>query len=387
MASPEAPYVPRLDLQAGSPGHDIATAAQGFGQALQQFQASRAYNQASDTLQQIQQSEASESDKAKQRNDLANQLGFHLLGLGQTTKQVEMAQQMAAPKQTGYDNEFDLFQRGTPQQINQYNQYKQQASLGQHQYSESEILAGAQGDGPRNSLIEAKKASNPKFGTDGPTPSDIKYANKRLTEFSTAIDPNMRRGSNFAAQQGLANASDRLSVFEKQFPDGNVPKAQTAEAATLAATIMQGGNYAPHSDQLNAMIPHTGAGVYADTMSFLTGEQWGKNQQTFMKTMFDTGKREGDLAKAKVSQEQFAGVANYEDLRTSDALPKGKFEAVFKSRTGGKSMNDYDAYKANGYQLPNAALPPTPQVPANMPKPDFSKMSDGELQQYLGAPK
>jgi hypothetical protein len=129
------------------------------------------------------------------------------------------------------------------------------------------------------------------------------------------LDPNKARGGNFAKSQAVVNNADRLEGLFNQFPDNNIPKAQTTELATAVAAMISGGS--PQSQhQIDMMVPDTMKGHASDIASWITGNPKGREQQKFMDMLHDTAKREKTIAINQVKNAQIQRLAAHQQLKT-----------------------------------------------------------------------
>ncbi len=136
-------------------------------------------------------------------------------------------------------------------------------------------------------------------------------------KFSDALDPNKARGGNLAATQKLINSTDRIHGIFEQFPDGNIPAAQTTELATAVAGLISGGS--PQSQhQINEIVPQSAAGDVSKMIGWLTSNPKGLEQQAFIKTLKESSERERAIAIRQKSEAQRSRLPAFEHLKSSD---------------------------------------------------------------------
>jgi hypothetical protein len=141
-----------------------------------------------------------------------------------------------------------------------------------------------------------------------------KYANKLKDD----LDPNKARGGNLAKSQLMINNAERLEALFNQFPDGNVPKAQTQELATGVAALINGGS-AQSQHQIDSIVPESLKGKGADAISkWITNNPMGREQQGFIKLIKETTMREKDTATHQVRQAQIQRLPAHKKLKDLD---------------------------------------------------------------------
>lgn len=134
---------------------------------------------------------------------------------------------------------------------------------------------------------------------------------KDLAKLSDALDPNKARGGQLAKIQGVINSSDRIHGIFQQFPDGNIPKAQSTELVTAVAGLISGGS--PQSQhQIDQMVPQSMAGNAQDMVAWVTNNPLGKEQQAFMRVLKETSERERTIAQQQKWDAQTARLPQFE---------------------------------------------------------------------------
>lgn len=150
---------------------------------------------------------------------------------------------------------------------------------------------------------------------------------KRLIALKDDLDPNKARGGNLAKSQAMINSADRVDGLFKQFPDYNIPKAQTVELATAVASLISGGS--PQSQhQIDMMVPSSMRGNAQDIASWITNNPQGRDQVEFMKMMHETATRERQIAENQVKSAQIQRLSAHKNLEKSD--PEG-YRSVLQS--------------------------------------------------------
>lgn len=140
---------------------------------------------------------------------------------------------------------------------------------------------------------------------------------KRLIALKDDLDPNKARGGNLAKSQAMINSADRVDGLFQQFPDYNIPKAQTVELATAVASLISGGS--PQSQhQIDMMVPSSMRGSSQDIASWITNNPQGRDQVGFMKMMHETAARERQIAESQVKNAQIARLAAHKHLEKAD---------------------------------------------------------------------
>lgn len=141
--------------------------------------------------------------------------------------------------------------------------------------------------------------------------------NKDWGKLSDALDPNKARGGNLAKVQQMINSSDRIHGLFNQFPDGNIPAAQTTELASAVAGLISGGS--PQSQhQINQLVPQSAQGKASDMVAWFTGNPTGRQQQAFIQVLKESSERERNIALQQKAEAQRARLPQFEYLKESD---------------------------------------------------------------------
>lgn len=166
-------------------------------------------------------------------------------------------------------------------------------------------------DSPQSISAHAKEYS----AEHKPAPGATKPADWQ--KFSDALDPNKARGGNLAATQKLINSTDRIHGLFEQFPDGNIPAAQTTELATAVAGLISGGS--PQSQhQIDEIVPQSAAGNAQKMISWLMDQPKGLQQQKFIQTLRESSQRERDIAIRQKGEAQRSRLTAFENLKAAD---------------------------------------------------------------------
>lgn len=136
---------------------------------------------------------------------------------------------------------------------------------------------------------------------------------KRITALKDDLDPNKARGGNLAKSQAMINSADRVDGLFRQFPDYNIPAAQTSELAAAVAGLINGGS-AQSQHQIDQLTPSSMKGDTNKIVAWLTNDPKGQGQQQFMKMMHETAIREREIAQNQVKAAQVARLSAHSKL-------------------------------------------------------------------------
>lgn len=145
--------------------------------------------------------------------------------------------------------------------------------------------------------------------------ADARETNKEVKALKDDLDPNKARGGNLAKSQAMINSADRVQTLFSQFPDGNIPAAQTHELASAVASLVSGGSSPQSQQQINSIVPSSARGNAEAMISWLTNEPRGQQQQKFMQLLQHTAEREKALAQRQVKIAQIQRLSAYENLK------------------------------------------------------------------------
>ena len=159
-------------------------------------------------------------------------------------------------------------------------------------------------------------------------------------------------------------ASQKLDQLFQQFPDGNIPKAQTHELALAVAGLIGNGT-AQSQQQINNMVPHSYKGNMEAFLSDLTNNPRGLQQQKFIKQLQDTTTREGNLARQQLAQYKFSTLPGHERLRQRNPERFYNIAASKLNMSPEDIKQNYDPTKV--FKSMNVATPF--QTPQNNTKP------------------
>jgi hypothetical protein len=170
--------------------------------------------------------------------------------------------------------------------------------------------------------------------------------NNMAMKLKDDLDPNKARGGNLAKSQSMINSADRIDALFKQFPDGNIPAAQTSELANATAALINGGS-AQSQHQINSIVPSSAVGDANKIMSWFTNNPRGQDQQKFMQQLHDTAGREKDTASNQVKEAQVQRLAAH-------SLLKKKNPELYNSILQGYQLDpDKDIDEKGQYRKPS----------------------------------
>lgn len=183
--------------------------------------------------------------------------------------------------------------------------------------------------------IEKDKNETRKLAAEAAgTEKKNKALDSEVGKLRETLDPNKMRGGNLAKSQAMKNAAERIEALLQQFPDGNVPKAQTTEVATAVAALISGGN--PQSQhQIDSIVPDSMRGNAQDIASWFTNNPLGREQQAFIKLLGHTTAREKEVAERQIKEAQIAKLGGFTKLKEGDP-------ERYKSTLSGFGINEED---------------------------------------------
>ena len=139
---------------------------------------------------------------------------------------------------------------------------------------------------------------------------DDKQADVTAGKMGDDLDPHRGKAGNFGlAGKKLMSAQAAQAIFD-QYPDGNVPKAQTHELALAAAGLISNGS-AQSQSQINSMVPHSLVGDANGMAAWLTNDPRGSGQQAFIQNLKDSVNREMELANKQILDVQKQRLGKY----------------------------------------------------------------------------
>jgi len=190
------------------------------------------------------------------------------------------------------------------------------------------------------------------------------------------LDSSGARAGNFGKAGNMIMAADRIKAILDQYPDGNIPKAQTEELATAQAALVGGGSV-QSQNQLNAIVPQS---IWGDANAFtgwLTNNPKGLGQQEFIKNLADSAKRERDTAQAQVDAIKAQRLGAYNDFANRN--PK-KFSQIIKAAGMDPKQYDFDT----GEYTP-ATRAPQSQAAGSQVGPAAAHLQDSQAVQWAKA--
>lgn len=168
-------------------------------------------------------------------------------------------------------------------------------------------------------IVNAKEARDAKLiamKAAGEVKLNDKMA-KRAQLMTEATDPAKARAGVLSKVESMINSADRIDRLFTQFPNYNIPAAQTEELAAATAGLISGGN--PQSQaQINGLIPHSMVGNANKIASWVTNDPKGMQQMKFMKLMHETALRERQVAETQRDGYYAQRIASFQDLRKAD---------------------------------------------------------------------
>lgn len=187
---------------------------------------------------------------------------------------------------------------------------------------------------------------------DGSNPKD----NKRLDDLGNMLTTGGRNAADFKNHQHIVTNADKILQMEPQMQSqaGGLDKRQIEEISIASANLLSSGTGAAQAT-IQALVPHTYGSDSAGLKEWLSSDPQGTNQQAFVNRMFETAKREKQLASEKIKGYRADMLGTYSDLADNDRYNKLK----------GKYFGPDDKFDENGnYQMkPFAVSSPSPQQP------------------------
>lgn len=161
------------------------------------------------------------------------------------------------------------------------------------------------------------------------------------------LDSSGPRAGNFGKAGGMSMAADRINAILKQFPDGNIPKAQTEELATAAAALVGGGS-TQSQQQIHSVVPQSLAGDASSWFGYLTNHPEVLHQPTFIKNLSDSANREKQVAEQQMNDIKIQRLSAYNDF--ANRHPE-TFNRIIQA--AGLDPSAYDM-KSGEYKRPQA---------------------------------
>lgn len=192
---------------------------------------------------------------------------------------------------------------------------------------------------------------------------------KELQALAKSLDSSGPRAGNFGKAGAMSMAADRINAILQQFPDGNVPKAQTEELATAAAALVGGGS-AQSQQQINSVVPHSLAGDASAWAGYLKNNPDVMHQPAFIKNLAESAAREKAVAEQQMNDIKVERLSSHNGV--ANRLPED-FGRVLSGAHLDPAAYDMKsgAYKKATPQpaarTPQASGAPAQQLPANKP--------------------
>lgn len=142
------------------------------------------------------------------------------------------------------------------------------------------------------------------------------------------IDPTKARQGTLADSQKLLNTTERVHQIFAQFPNGQIPAAQTAELANAVAALYGGGS-AQSQHQINMIVPSSMQGDTNKILSYFMNTPEAMSQPEFIKVMRESSEREADLAKRQIHSAVGGKMSKYSNQFEEN--PE-KYKRMFRAR-------------------------------------------------------
>ena len=198
----------------------------------------------------------------------------------------------------------------------------------------------------KQATLEAQQARLQQQSEDRANKQDSRQQQqdqKTAVDLQTKLDSSGARAGNFGKAGAMSMAADRINAILRQYPDGNIPKAQTEELASASAALVGGGSI-QSQNQLNAIVPQSLWGNAQALAAWLTNEPRGLQQQEFIKNIADSANREKEVADKQMDDIKVQRLAAYNDYAQRN--PES-FSRIIKS--AGLDPTNYD-FKTGEYK-------------------------------------
>lgn len=150
------------------------------------------------------------------------------------------------------------------------------------------------------------------------------------------ISSNKARTVSGGVQKTL-NSIERADKLFEQFPDLNIPAAQTEELSLAVANFISGASGRSRA-QVEALVPHSMVGKANQIATWYTNDPKGLGQQKFIKNLYETTQREKGLAQDQILQAQFKGASSlksdYDRLAKSSHLGDAAMDSYYRAVQG-----------------------------------------------------
>lgn len=272
-----------------------------FNQGVQQLSTQRAISQANDQVQAIRDSSLAEDQKQQEFRNLAQDLTLKMTAQGASAAHIQNIASAFAPKPPTLQTPEEAVLMGNQAQQDRGNKLIQEK---------------------RNFELK-KQASLLQNKTDIATAKGIESKNKALDkgfdQLNQALDSNKARGGELAKSQGVLNRITRLEGIFQQFPDNNIPKAQSAELATGLASIYSGGT--PQSqEQIRLLMPQGSASASADVKTWFLNDPQGQGQQKAIQLLKEGSARERAIVEDTIKQARLQRLPAFAYLKEADPV-------------------------------------------------------------------
>lgn len=283
-------------------GEDIASLGQQFAQAAHGLAIQRAVAGATEQVNQIKSAEGDEIQKQSQLRQVSEALTRDLAQFGAPADRIALIANSISKPSPMYQTVDEALVNEKP---------------GTEKYKNADILKKRE----FQQQIDLVNAKNNAAG------KEKNQDKKTLADLQKDLDPNQARAGNLGTSQKMLNAADRVDALFKQFPDYNVPKAQTTELASAVGALVSGGSIQSQK-QLDELTPESLHGKAQAQLSYIFNDPKGLGQQKFMKLMHETALRERAVAEKQVRQAQVQRLGKYQEF--ADKHPE-VFNGVLKN--------------------------------------------------------
>lgn len=197
---------------------------------------------------------------------------------------------------------------------------------------------------------------------------DTKAVERISANLGNDLDPNKARTGNFGKAAAMKMSAERIEGLLNQFPNGDVPTAQTVELATAIASLVNGGSAPQSQKQIDEIVPSSIAGDGNKIASWFLNKPRGLQQQQFIKLMGETAAREKAIAEGQIQSIQASRLPKYNQFRKEHP---GEYANILAGY--GLDANDIDE-KGQLKKKSSFNIATSPIV-----KQDYSQLSDAEL--------
>lgn len=188
--------------------------------------------------------------------------------------------------------------------------------------------------------IQANKAAKEASQANKAEQQGHKETESRFKYLDDTTNPFKARAGLLADAQKNKQNVERLQGLVERDEHGNfnLTKPESEEFSLGIARVLAGSTPTSRA-QVEAIVPNTGRGRIQDVKSWLLNKPEGREQQDFIKRMYNTALTEKSVAEQQVKRAQLENFFAQGDLRDQNS---DRFEQKLNSR--GLTMNDYDSF-------------------------------------------